>query len=154
MERLRKNAALETGSIFPLEEEDVFSFLKSCERRGDAYDLIILDPPSFTRARGRINDALEGYRNSISAVPDCFSADGLLATFSCSHHVSAGEFESTVAAGSFGFATLGPDHSPPPVSVSRPPRAPAPAGNILSQGPFTRGIGGPVIDCAGIFLQA
>ena len=43
-------------------EEDVFSFLKAAERRGDRYDLIILDPPSFTRARDKINDALRGYR--------------------------------------------------------------------------------------------
>ena len=98
MERLRKNAAL-NGFDFSVEEEDVFSFLKSCERRGDAYDLIILDPPSFTRARGRINDALRGYRELHLRSARLLAADGLLATFSCSHHVSAGEFESTVAAG-------------------------------------------------------
>ena len=98
VERLRKNAAL-NGFDFSVEEEDVFTFLKTCERRGDAYDLIILDPPSFTRARGRINDALRGYRELHLRSARLLAADGLLATFSCSHHVSAGEFESTVAAG-------------------------------------------------------
>ena len=75
-------------------------FLKAAERRGDRYDLIILDPPSFTRTRDKINDALRGYRE-LHLRSARLLTDGLLATFSCSHHVSAKEFESSVAAGFF-----------------------------------------------------
>ncbi|MFM8982907.1 MAG: class I SAM-dependent rRNA methyltransferase, partial [Spartobacteria bacterium] len=42
-------------------QDDVFDFLKRPDR--PEYDLIILDPPSFTKARGRIAEALRGYRD-------------------------------------------------------------------------------------------
>jgi 23S rRNA (cytosine1962-C5)-methyltransferase len=97
--KLRENSA-RNGLRVSVAEEDVFSFLKSAERRGDRYDLIILDPPSFTRTRDKINDALRGYRE-LHLRSARLLTDGLLATFSCSHHVSAKEFESSVAAGFF-----------------------------------------------------
>ena len=97
--KLRENT-IRNGLRVTVVEEDVFSFLKSAERRGDSYDLIILDPPSFTRARDKINDALRGYRE-LHLRSARLLTHGLLATFSCSHHVSAKEFESSVAAGFF-----------------------------------------------------
>ena len=97
--KLRENT-IRNGLRVTVAEEDVFSFLKSAERRGDSYDLIILDPPSFTRARDKINDALRGYRE-LHLRSARLLTHGLLATFSCSHHVSAKEFESSVAAGFF-----------------------------------------------------
>ena len=97
--KLRENT-IRNGLRVSVAEEDVFSFLKSAERRGDRYDLIILDPPSFTRARDKINDALRGYRE-LHLRSARLLTHGLLATFSCSHHVSAKEFESSVAAGFF-----------------------------------------------------
>jgi 23S rRNA (cytosine1962-C5)-methyltransferase len=97
--KLRENT-IRNGLRVSVAEEDVFSFLKSAERRGDRYDLIILDPPSFTRARDKINDALRGYRE-LHLRSARLLTNGLLATFSCSHHVSAKEFESSVAAGFF-----------------------------------------------------
>jgi 23S rRNA (cytosine1962-C5)-methyltransferase len=96
--KLRQNAA-RNGLRISVEEQDVFEFLKTAERRGDLYDMIILDPPSFTRARGKINDALRGYRELHLRSAKLLATDGLLATFSCSHHVSADEFESAVAGG-------------------------------------------------------
>lgn len=96
--KLRENAIRNAVSV-TVAEEDVFAFLKSAERRGTQYDLIILDPPSFTRARGKINDALRGYRELHARGADRLAPQGVLATFSCSHHVSAGEFESAVADG-------------------------------------------------------
>jgi 23S rRNA (cytosine1962-C5)-methyltransferase len=96
--KLRENAA-QNGFRISIEEEDVFAYLKTSERRGGLYDMIILDPPSFTRARGKINDALRGYRELHLRSAKLLSEEGVLATFSCSHHVSAGEFESAVAGG-------------------------------------------------------
>ena len=96
--KLRENAA-RNGLTITTQEEDVFSFLKEAARRRAEYDLIILDPPSFTKARGKINEALRGYRELHLRGAELLSAQGLLATFSCSHHVSAGEFESAVADG-------------------------------------------------------
>jgi 23S rRNA (cytosine1962-C5)-methyltransferase len=98
VKRLRENAN-RNGFRLSAKEEDVFDFLKASERRGDLYDMIILDPPSFARARSKIKDALRGYRQLHLRSAKLLSAEGMLATFSCSHHVSAGEFESAVADG-------------------------------------------------------
>jgi 23S rRNA (cytosine1962-C5)-methyltransferase len=95
--KLRENS-VRNGLSLSVVEDDVFSFLKAAERRGDLYDLIILDPPSFTRTRNKINDALRGYRE-LHLRSARLLAQGVLATFSCSHHVSAGEFDSAVAGG-------------------------------------------------------
>lgn len=69
-------------------EANVFDWLKSATQRNDRYDLIILDPPSFTRDRARLNDALRGYKEIHLRAAQLLENGGLLATFCCSHHVS------------------------------------------------------------------
>ena len=69
-------------------ESNVFDWLKSAVTRGDSYDLVILDPPSFTRDRARLNDALRGYKEIHLRAAQLLGNGGLLATFCCSHHVS------------------------------------------------------------------
>lgn len=78
-------------------EEDVFSFLRAAEQRRAEFDLIILDPPSFTKTKGGLRDALRGYRELHVRAFNLLSKDGLLATFSCSHHVSETIFDQTIA---------------------------------------------------------
>lgn len=95
---LRANAR-RNGLAVEVVEEDVFDFLAAAGRREMSCDLLILDPPSFTRARGKINDALRGYRELHLRAAKLLEPGALLATFSCSHHVSAEEFEGAVAGG-------------------------------------------------------
>ena len=78
-------------------EHDVFAFLRAAEKNGAQYDLIILDPPSFTKTKGGLRDALRGYRELHVRAFKLLSKDGLLATFSCSHHVSESTFQQTIA---------------------------------------------------------
>ncbi len=78
-------------------EQDVFHFLREAEKSGTEYDLIILDPPSFTKAKGGLRDALRGYRELHVRAFKLLSKDGLLATFSCSHHVGEEAFAQTIA---------------------------------------------------------
>lgn len=78
-------------------EEDVFQFLRGAEKAEAEYDLIILDPPSFTKTKGGLRDALRGYRELHVRAFKLLSRDGLLATFSCSHHVSETIFNQTIA---------------------------------------------------------
>jgi 23S rRNA (cytosine1962-C5)-methyltransferase len=78
-------------------EQDVFAFLRAAEKNGAEYDLIILDPPSFTKTKGGLRDALRGYRELHVRAFNLLSKDGLLATFSCSHHVTETIFEQTIA---------------------------------------------------------
>jgi 23S rRNA (cytosine1962-C5)-methyltransferase len=68
-------------------QQDVFQFLRGAEKTGGQYDLIVLDPPSFTRTKSGVLDALRGYRELQMRAFKLLSKDGLLATFSCSHHV-------------------------------------------------------------------
>jgi 23S rRNA (cytosine1962-C5)-methyltransferase len=78
-------------------EQDVFQFLRAVEKSQAQYDLIVLDPPSFTKAKGSLADALRGYRELHVRAFKLLSKDGLLATFSCSHHVNEAAFAQTIA---------------------------------------------------------
>ena len=78
-------------------EQDVFGFLRGAEKAEAQYDLIILDPPSFTRAKGGLRDALRGYRELHVRAFKLLSKDGMLATFSCSHHVNEAAFAQSIA---------------------------------------------------------
>jgi 23S rRNA (cytosine1962-C5)-methyltransferase len=78
-------------------EQDVFAFLRGAEKAEAEYDLIILDPPSFTKTKSGLGDALRGYRELHVRAFKLLSKNGLLATFSCSHHVSDAAFAETIA---------------------------------------------------------
>jgi len=78
-------------------EQDVFQFLRAAEKAEAQYDLIVLDPPSFTRTKSGLRDALRGYRELHMRAFKVLSKDGLLATFSCSHHVSDAVLSDTIA---------------------------------------------------------
>ena len=78
-------------------EQDVFQFLRAAEKAQAQYDLIVLDPPSFTRTKTGLRGALRGYRELHMRAFRLLSKDGLLATFSCSHHISDAAFLETIA---------------------------------------------------------
>jgi 23S rRNA (cytosine1962-C5)-methyltransferase len=73
-------------------EKDVFQFLRGAEKMESQYDLIVLDPPSFTRTKSGVRAAMRGYRELHVRAFKLLSKDGLLATFSCSHHVNENAF--------------------------------------------------------------
>jgi 23S rRNA (cytosine1962-C5)-methyltransferase len=78
-------------------EQDVFQFLRGAEKMESQYDLIVLDPPSFTRTKRGLRDAMRGYRELHVRAFKLLSKDGLLATFSCSHHVNENAFAQMIA---------------------------------------------------------
>jgi 23S rRNA (cytosine1962-C5)-methyltransferase len=73
-------------------EQDVFQFLRAAEKAEAQYDLIVLDPPSFTKSKGSLHDAMRGYKELHVRAFKLLTRDGMLATFSCSHHVSSEAF--------------------------------------------------------------
>ena len=91
----KRNAARNDLKI-EWEQQDVFQFLRGAEKAGAQYDLIILDPPSFTKAKSGVRNALRGYRELHMRAFKLLSKDGLLATFSCSHHVDDRTFLQTI----------------------------------------------------------
>ncbi|MFA7233675.1 MAG: class I SAM-dependent rRNA methyltransferase [Terrimicrobiaceae bacterium] len=92
--RLRENVA-RNGVEVDVKNADVFDVLN----RGGEYDLIILDPPSFTKTRAKVNEALRGYRDLHARAVRLLAKGGILVSFSCSHHVAGHEFEEAVAEG-------------------------------------------------------
>ena len=94
--RARRNAE-RNGLQVDWIEQDVFTFLRAAEKNEAEFDLIILDPPSFTKTKGGLRDALRGYRELHVRAFKLLSKDGLLATFSCSHHVTETIFDQTIA---------------------------------------------------------
>ncbi len=80
----RHNAAL-NGLEVEVLEHNVFDFLKHAK---PDYDLIILDPPSFTRNKKTLMDAMRGYKEIHLRSLKLLDKSGVLSTFCCSHHAS------------------------------------------------------------------
>ena len=75
--------------------------VKPHERVVPRFDLIILDPPSFTRNRASVPDALRGYKEIHLRALKLLKPGGTLATFCCSHHVSTDLFQDTLLSAAF-----------------------------------------------------
>ena len=72
---------------------NAFDALRDLERSGRRFDLVVLDPPPFTRRRTAVEAALRGYKEVNLRGLRCLRAGGILATFSCSYHVGPALFE-------------------------------------------------------------
>jgi len=89
------------------EAVNVFDWLKSQttsapnEKVVPRYDLIILDPPSFTKNRASVPDALRGYKEIHLRALKLLKRNGVLATFCCSHHVDANTFQQVILEAGF-----------------------------------------------------
>ncbi|MGD0812999.1 MAG: class I SAM-dependent rRNA methyltransferase [Verrucomicrobiota bacterium] len=89
------------------EAVNVFDWLKARtavrphEKVIPAFDGIILDPPSFTRTRAAVDDAMRGYKEIHLRALKLLKTGGTLATFCCSHHVNAAMFEAVILEAAF-----------------------------------------------------
>jgi 23S rRNA (cytosine1962-C5)-methyltransferase len=89
------------------ETVNVFDWLKTAtavkphEKVIPRYDLIILDPPSFTRNRASVPDALRGYKEIHLRALKLLRPGGTLATFCCSHHVSTELFQDSLLSAAY-----------------------------------------------------
>jgi 23S rRNA (cytosine1962-C5)-methyltransferase len=95
--RARKNAELNgmTGKI-EFVCANAFDVLKKYDVEKRQYDVIVLDPPSFTRTKQNVGDALRGYKEINLRALKMLPPGGLLATFTCSHHIDGELFKSVV----------------------------------------------------------
>jgi 23S rRNA (cytosine1962-C5)-methyltransferase len=89
------------------EAVNVFDWLKANtavkphERVIPRFDLIILDPPSFTRNRASVPDALRGYKEIHLRALKLLKPGGTLATFCCSHHVDIATFQDVILSAAY-----------------------------------------------------
>ena len=120
VEQARKNAVLNG-----LEDRveflcaDVFELLPRLEEQGEQFDLVILDPPAFTKSRNSVKNAVKGYREINLRGMKLVKDGGYLATCSCSHFMTQELFAKTIGQAARNvhkrlrqveFGTQAPDH--------------------------------------------
>ena len=76
--------------------EDVFDLLPKLEEKGEKYDVVILDPPAFTKSRSSVKNAVKGYREIKLRAMKLVKDGGFLATCSCSHFMDYQLFTQTI----------------------------------------------------------
>lgn len=120
VERARENARLNG-----LEDRvrfvcaDVFELLPELEKKGERFDVVILDPPAFAKSRSSIKNAVKGYREINVRGMKLVKDGGYLVTCSCSHFMEPELFAKTIREAAAGahrrlrqaeFRTQAPDH--------------------------------------------
>ena len=98
---------------------DVFDLLPELEKKGEEFDVVILDPPAFTKSRSSIKKAVKGYREINLRAMKLVKDGGYLATCSCSHFMDYELFTQTIGQAARNvhkrlrqveFRTQAPDH--------------------------------------------
>lgn len=98
---------------------DVFDELPRRREAGERYDVVILDPPAFTKSRNSVKAAITGYREINRQGMLLVEDGGFLATCSCSHFMTADLFRQAIAQAAHDahkrlrqveFRQQGPDH--------------------------------------------
>lgn len=98
---------------------DVFELLPELEEAGEKYDVVILDPPAFTKSRNSVKNAIKGYREIDLRAMKLVKNGGFLATCSCSHFMTYELFTKTIGQAAHSvhkrlrqveFRTQAPDH--------------------------------------------
>ena len=120
IDQARENAALNGLSQRVLfRYADVFELLPQLEAEGKKFDVVILDPPAFTKSRNSIKNAVKGYREINLRGMKLVRDGGFLATCSCSHFMDPQLFAKTIGEAAAGvhkrlrqveYRTQSPDH--------------------------------------------
>lgn len=76
--------------------ENVFELLPELEEREEKFDVVILDPPAFTKSRSSVKNAVKGYREINLRGLKLVKDGGFLATCSCSHFMDYELFTKTI----------------------------------------------------------
>ena len=120
IEQARKNAELNgLSNTVSFEVDDVLERLPKMVEAGEKYDVVILDPPAFTKSRDTIKKAAKGYREINVCGMKLVKDGGYLATCSCSHFMDYETFTKVIADSArsahrrlrqIEFRTQAPDH--------------------------------------------
>jgi 23S rRNA (cytosine1962-C5)-methyltransferase len=126
IERARVNSVINQKENIDFVQGDVFEILKEYSGQKKEFDVVILDPPSFTRSRKNVRSALKGYKTINGLALTIIKDGGYLMTASCSHHITEESFLETIDESSrksgrklrlLELSGASPDH---PVLVSMP----------------------------------
>lgn len=95
VELIRRNAELNGAQINAV-CANCFDFLRAQVKAGEKYDVVVLDPPAFTKAHANMANACRGYKEIALSAMRLLPAGGVLATHSCSYHMPEDVFVNTV----------------------------------------------------------
>jgi 23S rRNA (cytosine1962-C5)-methyltransferase len=114
-----KETAQRAGLSVQWIQANAFDWLRQSERRGERYDLIVMDPPSFTKTKQQRESALRGYHELHIRAMRLLTPGGILATFCCSHNIRLADWQELLENASgdtgipfrlLGFLRQAPDH--------------------------------------------
>ena len=120
VDQARENAVINgVDSFVDFVCADVFEYLPALVNEGMKFDLVVLDPPAFTKSRNSIKNAVKGYREINIRGLKLVKDGGYLATCSCSHFMDYERFTETIQQAARSahkrlrqveFRTQAPDH--------------------------------------------
>ncbi len=88
LQRALQNARVNGLTNITPVEANAFEFLREEEKRSHLYDLIVLDPPAFAKGKRDLKRAYSAYKEINLRAMKLLPSGGILATASCSHHLS------------------------------------------------------------------
>lgn len=95
VELIRRNAELNGAQINAV-CANCFDYLRAQVKAGERYDVVVLDPPAFTKAHANMANACRGYKEIALSAMRLLGPGGVLATHSCSYHMPEDVFVNTV----------------------------------------------------------
>ena len=96
LEVARENAKLNGFENVRFEAHNCFDLLRELTDGGEQYDLVILDPPAFTKNKAAVQSALRGYKEINLRGLKLTRPGGFLVTCSCSQHVLPEMFQDMI----------------------------------------------------------
>jgi len=84
----RANALENKATACSFEQGNAFDVLRQMQKQGRAFDMVILDPPAFAKSRSALSGAVRGYKEINLRALKILRPGGILASCSCSHHLS------------------------------------------------------------------
>lgn len=98
LDTARKNALLNDLTNVEFRQADVLDFLPGLVAARQKFDIVVVDPPAFTKSRGAIEGAARGYKEINLRALRLLERGGVLVSCSCSHHMSEAHLLELIAA--------------------------------------------------------
>lgn len=97
IKEINENAKLNNLKNIKTLENDVFELLREFKKEGKKFDVVILDPPAFTKSIDTVKEGYKGYLDINSLALKLINKGGYLITCSCSQHLTLPLFEKMIA---------------------------------------------------------
>ncbi|TPW08134.1 MAG: 23S rRNA (cytosine1962-C5)-methyltransferase, partial [bacterium] len=98
LEAAARNAERNGRTNFRFVESNAFDWLKTGDLAGEKFDVIVLDPPAFSKSKSDVEAGVRGYKEINLRAMKMLKAGGILISCSCSYHVTEELFHDVLAA--------------------------------------------------------